>query len=172
MFVLLLMLLAGIDAAVHGGSLWMPGSEDGVVKQTEPDPVTVAKAQGMTATNGTERQLLPSVLQPGTTVTAKVLLKNNDRAATIAWVDSPDVKTIFTNLRKSLRISFSPDLKDVIDETQSEPGKPPRDVLSFLDPAIAPDRLLFVRIRQRLYEFHVTAGSEKDVNELIDALTD
>jgi hypothetical protein len=85
---------------------------------------------------------------------------------------SADVKTIFTNLRKSLRISFSPDLKDVIDETQSEPGKPPRDVLSFLDPAIAPDRLLFVRIRQRLYEFHVTAGSEKDVNELIDALTD
>ncbi|NOS68139.1 MAG: hypothetical protein HOO67_07330 [Candidatus Peribacteraceae bacterium] len=173
-FILILLTMGTADYILTGGTFKFPSAQEGIAKKTEPDVTVIAESQGLSVTETTERNLLSAVL-PATARTglsARVLLKDNDRAATIAWIDSRDVKEIFTALRKSLRPKFSVKLLDLIDETQSQAGKPPRDVLSFLDPAINPERLLFVRVRERLYEIHMTEGHEDEVNRLIDALTE
>ncbi len=172
-FTLILLTFGTADYLLTRSTLRLP-SPAGVTKQVGPDVLAAAESLGFTIAETTEQNLLPHVIPPGarSTFSAHVLLKDNDRAATIGWIDAPDVKSIFTALRKTLRLSFSDALEDLVDETQSQSGKPPRDVLSFRDPAIHPDRLLFVRIRERLYEFHVTAGQEREIDMLIDALTE
>ena len=115
---------------------------------------------------------LSKILDTHAPLSSNVLLEKNDRIATLAWIDSPDVKETFTRLKEKLRSAFSNQLHDLIDETQSQPGKPPRDILAFRDPAIHTDRLVFARVRQRLYELHVTPGKEAAVDRLVDALTD
>lgn len=171
-FTLILLTLGTADYVLTQGTLKLPPRE-GIAKKAEPDVATVAESQVFTVTETTERQLLEERAVKGKrTVWGRVLLKENDRAATIAWIDAPDVKEIFTALRKDLRPKFSSDFHDLIDETQSQPGKPPRDVLSFRDPRVHPERLLFVRVRERLYELHVKEGHEKDIDGLIDALTE
>ncbi len=107
-----------------------------------------------------------------TPVEARVILKDNDRLAYFAWIDSPDAKITFTALKEALKTSFSSQLQDLVDETQERPDKPVRNVLSFLDPAIHSERVLFVRVRQRLYEFHIAPGREADIQGLMDALTE
>ena len=172
--IIFLLILAGLgttDALLTRGTLRLPTVES---ETTQPglDVVTLVESKGFTATETDEQFLLEKILLPGTPVASRVLLKDNDRVSALAWIETQDVKHVFTSLKESLRGSFSPDLKDLIDETQSEPGKPPRDVLSFSDPAILPDRVLFTRVRQRLYEFHVTPGKEADVDGLLNALTE
>ena len=174
-FILILIGLGTADALLTRGTLRLPSTEqEGIAKKLGPDAIAIASVQGFTVAATTEQNLLPKILSSTmqSQFAAKVLLMSDDRVATMGWIDSPDVQTLFMTLRKNLRSSFSPKLQDLIDETQSEKDKPPRDVLSFLDPAIHSDRLLFVRIRERLYEFHVSAGHEVDIDKLIDTLTE
>ena len=172
-FLLILLLLGTTDVLLTKGTLRFPPQE-GVAKKTGPDVILIAEAQGFAIIETTEQNLLPTVLSAAarSTFTARVLLKDDDRAATIGWIDSPDVKEIFTELRKHLRSSFSPRLTDLIDVTQTAEGKAPRDVLSFRDTGILEDWALFVRVRERLYELHVKEGREGEINALIDALTE
>lgn len=173
-FILILLALGTADYFIAHDSIKFPPAHEGTAKKTGPDVVAVAEAQGFAVTDTTELNILPAVLPIASrgAFFSRVLLKDNDRAATIGWMDSSDVKRIFTALRKRLRQSFSPSLADMIDETQSQDGKPPRDVLSFRDPGIMEERAVFVRIRERIYEFHVKEGFERDINRLIDALTE
>lgn len=171
-FLLVLILLGGADILLTRGTLRFPVTDGGVAKQKGVDVEFIANAHRFIVAEATEQNMLPALLPAGSVFNTRVLLKEDDRAATIGWTDSPEVKVIFTALKKKLRSSFSPQLKDLIDETQSEEGKPPRDVLSFHDPALHSDRLLFVRIRERLYEFHITPGHEAEIDELVDSLTD
>lgn len=172
-FLLILLALGTSDFFLTRDTLRFP-LQEGVTKQTGPDVVAIATAQGFTVAETTEQNLLPHVIPLGarSTFSTHVLLKDDDRAATIGWIDAPDVKAIFTALRKNLRPQFSAELEDLIDETQSEPGKPPRDILSFRDPGILDDRAVFVRVRERLYELHVKEDRVSDIDKLIDALTE
>ena len=110
-------------------------------------------------------------IEKATTVHTLVLLQKNDRAALFSWVESDNVKTIFSTLKQSLQESFSTKLQNLIDETLTPTDGPPVDVLSFTDPAIAPEKVIFIRVRNRLYEFHVAAKSETAISQLIGALS-
>ncbi|MBI2636231.1 hypothetical protein HYW84_02810 [Candidatus Peregrinibacteria bacterium] len=173
-FILILLALGTADYLITRDSIKFLPAQEGTAKHIGPDVVAVAAAHGFAVTDTTERNILPAVLPVASrgTFFPRVLLKDNDRAATIGWIDSSDVKMIFTMLRKHLRQSFSPSLADLIDETQSQAGKPPRDVLSFRDSGIMEERAVFVRIKERIYELHVKEGFERDMNRLIDALTE
>ena len=89
----------------------------------------------------------------------------------ISWLETPDVKILFLALKEALHSSFSPELQDLVDEKQQRRGKPPRELLTFLDPAISEERLAFVRVRDRLYELHIPEGMDDAIFGLIEELT-
>ena len=180
-FVTVLISLGVLDAAVNRGRLVFPtdstneeaqDASAGVRKRVGPDVSAAALREGFLTAETDEESLLGRILPPSLVIASRVLLRGNDRAAAVFWIDSTDMRRHFSTLRQALRASFSTQLRELIDETQTEEGKPPRDVLSFMDPAIRPDRVVFVRVRQRLYEFHVTTGKEKEIDRLVDSLTE
>jgi len=79
---------------------------------------------------------------------------------------------VFLALKESLHGLFSPDMRDLLDENQAPEGKPPRNFLTFLDPAISEERLVFVRVRERLYEFHIAQAKEDAMYKLVETLTE
>lgn len=183
-FLVVLTGLSAMDVAFTGDAWILPSyqePDDLIADDTSlpplrrkpgPDVVATAERLNFAVVAADEDTLTKRVLPAGFPLSTRALLLRNDRAAAIAWMDSPQVREIFTNIKRQLRSSFSPDLRDLIDERQAERGKPPRDVLSFLDPAIHPDRILLVRVRQRLYEFHVVKDAEGAIDSLIDELTE
>ena len=144
----------------------------GVQRQDGPNVFDVLNAQTIVTETTQEESLIQKIVPSDVALESRVLLKNNDRIAFFSWIETSKVKDYFLALKEALHASFSSDLRDLVDENQQRDGKPVRDVLSFLDPAIHEDRLLFVRVRQRLYEFHVAPGKEQDVQSLMDALTE
>ncbi|MSR87286.1 hypothetical protein EXS70_03895 [Candidatus Peribacteria bacterium] len=170
-FVLILVLLGTTDAFFTRGTLRLPGA-DGIPKQTAASVAATVEKEGFALADTHEEFLLQGILPHGTYVSGHALLWQDDRVGAVAMVESPDIQRTLTIMRKQLQASFSPSLKDLIDETQSEPGKPPRDVLSFYDPRIHTDRIVFARVRERLYEFHVTLGKEPVMDRLVNALTE
>ena len=117
----------------------------------------------------TEMSLLQLVDQ-SPAVSTIVLLKNNDRALLFSWIQSDDVKTIFSSVKKALQEQFSGQVKDLVDETRTSSSSTPMDILSFLDPAISKEKILFLRIRNRLYEIHIAQNGESVVDQLIEEL--
>ena len=144
----------------------------GAAEDNGPDIFAEFNAQNIVTNTTKEESLIGSIVPDSMHRKSRVLLEINDRIAFFAWMESPNVKDYFSSLKEALRASFSSDLRDLVDETQERPGKPVRNVLSFIDPAIHEDRLLFVRARERLYEFHVVPGKEAQVQALMDALTE
>lgn len=144
----------------------------GVAKNEGPDIFRVLEGFSIATQTTREESLLRRVIPQDVPVESRVLLQNDDRIAFFSWVESPDVKTYFTALKEALHASFSDQVQDLIDEEQEDPEKTTRFVLSFFDPAIHEERLLFVRIRQRLYEFHVVDGKEGQVEQVMDSLTE
>ena len=118
-----------------------------------------------------EQNLLSMIIKDGTSVQSRVLIKDSDRAGFIAWSESPKVKIYFLSLKEALHVSFTPQVKDLIDETQKIKGQAERNLLSFHDPGIGEERLVFVRTRNRLFEFHLAKSHEDEMFELIDKLT-
>lgn len=136
------------------------------------DLARVFTALGYETANTREKSILEKVVPGGTAINGSTLLKNNDRVVHISWVDHPEVKLYYSALKEALHGSFTDRMIDLVDETQERPGKPVRNVLSFLDPNIHEERLLFVRVRQRLFEFHIAKDQEEAAQELLDALTE
>jgi hypothetical protein len=110
--------------------------------------------------------------EDGIKVTGAILLKDGDRAGLLAWSDSPNVKLYFMALKEALHKSFSPAVKDLVDETQRQEGKPVRNFLSFLDTGISEERIVFVRVRERLYEMHIAEGRDELMFGLLDRVTE
>jgi hypothetical protein len=153
----------------------LPAEDDtttGVPRPAGPELAEIWEDLSITTGETGENSILQSIVTPETEVQSQALLKNNDRLAYFSWVETPEAKIYFTALKQALSSSFSSELQDLVDETQERPGKPVRNVLSFLDPAIHEERILFVRVRQRLYEFHVAEGREAEVQGVMDALTE
>ena len=135
-----------------------------------PDVVQTIAAAQLTVGDTRETSIM-SLLFPDTQISTLVLLKDNDRIGLLSWTESPRVKVQFLGLKEALHGSFSPAIADLIDETQQREGHPTVNLLTFRDTGISEERLAFVRVRERLYEFHIAQGQEDTVFALIDALT-
>jgi hypothetical protein len=139
-------------------------------KKSSVDVATTLASLQFTSTATSERGLLQGSAG-SVEIHTSVLLLQNDRAAYFAWIENDDAKTILQKLKQTVQDQFSPQLKDLIDETLIPADGPPVDVLSFLDPAISAEKVIIIRVRNRLYEFHVAVGSEGVVSQLIAALS-
>lgn len=157
------------SADVVGDAEQIP--EGAVAKQTGPDVEAVAGSQNLTLHETSEISLIAQVVRDGTSVETHAVLSNNDRVGSVSWVDSPNVKEYFIALKEALLTAFSPNVTDLRDETVQNAGAPTRNILTFLDPSISAERVIFVRVRERLYEFRLTAGKEETMGTLIDTLT-
>lgn len=145
------------------------GVKKGTSRKSGPDVQQLLMSLGYTWTDVAEPVLIGSIAQ-NEKLNALVLLKNNDRTALLAWIDTANVKTIFAGLKQALAENFSGQVSELVDESQTPADGAPRDILSFIDPTLSNERFLFVRIRSRLYEFHIAPGKEGDVQVIVDAL--
>ncbi len=148
------------------------GSSGTVGVQQGTDVETATRTMGFDMQDAQEDNVLKEIIPSDRRVETKVLLKDGDRVAFIAWTQSPDVKTYFSALKEALQASFSPAMHDLIDRTDEREEKPPRNVLAFTDPGLLEEKMIFVRVRQRLFELHVAPGKDTEVERLIDALTE
>lgn len=142
-----------------------------VAKATAPAVSDVASHMNLTVQPNDDLSLLAQIVKDGTKVEGLAILKDGDRAGSVTWVQSGEVKNYFIALKEALLSAFSPQVRDLRDETVQDPGEPVRNILTFLDPSLSEERIVFVRVRERLYEFHLTAGKEEVMHDLIDALT-
>lgn len=150
-----------------------PSSVEAVRKLSGRDVLQTLSDLGFEASDTSELSILRSVIPASEAdVLTKALLKDGDRAGVIAWTESPQVKTYFLSLKEALHTSFSPRVEDLLDETQRIPGKPPRNFLTFIDPGLSPERMIFLRVRERLYELRIAEGNEEAMYQLVDALTE
>lgn len=104
-------------------------------------------------------------------VKTSVLLRNNDRAFLLSWIKSDDVKVVFAALKQSLQEQFSGQVTELVDETRTPQNGAPVDYLSFIDPALSAERIVFLRIRNRLYELHVAENGDELLEQLVAELS-
>lgn len=146
---------------------------EGVQKLAEPNVAHVLQVTGFSTASTDEITLIEQIVPPELASTEKlILLKDGDRAGVMAWVDSSQVKIFFLALKEALHTTFSAEVQDLVDETQQRAGKPTRNLLTFRDPEISEERVVFIRIRKRLYEFHVADGMDQTIFELVETLTE
>ncbi|MDD5055824.1 MAG: hypothetical protein PHZ00_06185 [Candidatus Peribacteraceae bacterium] len=100
-----------------------------------------------------------------------VLLLHDDRAFLFSWIENDNVKPMFGNLKQALQQQFSGKLADLKDETITAPDGPPVNVLSFFDPALSAERVIFLRVRTRLYEIRIAKNGEGIVDQLVAELS-
>lgn len=185
----LLIALAAADAllvvkdnpfpSIFANTSSQPGNEEegpktpiGVTKQGGPDVVLLARSEQLAVQDTDDIFLITEIIPPAESmVESRVILKDNDRAGAIAWVDSPKVKIYFLALKEALHSSFTPAVRDLKDQTERLENRPPRNVLTFIDPGISEERLIFVRIRERLYEIRIAEGKDDVMQEFIERLT-
>jgi len=151
-----------------------PSSAGGTPKQEGANVGKILAEQKFEIEPLAESIFLARIIPPedGVKVTGAILLENGDRAGVLAWTDSPHVKLYFMALKEALHQSFSPAVQDLVDETQRQEGKPVRNFLSFLDTGISEERVVFVRVRERLYEMHIAPGKDERMFGLLDRVTE
>ena len=144
----------------------------GVRKTDGADVRETLVQQGLKFQDSDERTLIGQIIpESDATVNTLLILKNSDRTGLIAWVDAPNVQRYFLALKEALHASFSPEVTDLIDETQQRDGQPSRSILSFRDPKLSEERIVFLRIRQRLVELHVADGKDDIIFDLVEELS-
>jgi hypothetical protein len=180
-FLVILLGLGSADAYFMKDHLVLPALTEGIATAegispiADPDVFATLEKHQITSQEVSEQSFLDRIMGDKTPVTTRVLLKDNDRLALFSFADSPQIKTYFNVLKETLHASFSPQVTDLLDTTEEPEGKPIRNVirnvLTFRDPAISEERILFLRVRERLYEFHVVEGQGDTIQEIIDELT-
>ena len=159
-------------SALQGSGVALPGG--GIPLNQGADVLSTLVAHNFTFEDPTsiEKIVLDRVApQSEATVEKHVLLLDGDRAGVIAWVESPKVKDYFLKVKEVLHGSFTTKVQDLIDETQRRENLPVRNLLTFFDPGLLPERVVFVRVRQRLFEIHIADGKSKELFDLIEELT-
>ncbi len=126
---------------------------------------------GFTTEQSTELSFLAQVAGSGAQIHSLAILQNNDRVGSVTWIESASVKTDFIALKEALLTAFTPKVQGLQDQTIESPNQPVRNVLSFFDPGLSAEKLTFVRVRERLYEFHIANGKDDVMQQLIDGLT-
>lgn len=140
----------------------------GVPKDTGLNVEETLRAANVTMQPSEDLTFLAQVAQE-TEVKTLVLLENGDRIGSVSWIDG-DAKQSFIALKEALLAAFSAKVEGLSDTTLQEPGLPIRNVLTFRDPSLSEETLTFVRVRERLYEFHAAPGKEAMMAQVLDAL--
>lgn len=149
-----------------------PLPEGAVRKNTGPEVSdTIASVEGFSTDESEDLSLITQIVKDGTPVRGLAILHDGDRAGSVTWVESGNVKNYFMALKEALLGTFSPDVTGLKDETLQEEGAPVRNLLTFTDPALSEEKLVFIRVRERLYEFHVADGKDAVMSMLIEELT-
>ena len=141
----------------------------GVAKAGEADVERTIASLGLTLAPSDDLTFLAQVAHDQD-VTSYTILKDNDRVGSISFIDG-DGKHAFISLKEALLSAFSDQVTGLSDKTLNDEGLPTLNILTFTDPALSEETLTFIRIRERLYEFHTTSGKETEVNAAIQALT-
>lgn len=145
---------------------------EGVARNQGPDVKDILQDLGFTLADVNEKVILEDIIpQKEASLQSYVLLKNGDRTGMIAWTDSPKVKVYYLALKEALHSAFTEKVQNLLDETQRRENRPIRNLLTFIDTGLFPERMVFVRVRERLYEFHVKDGSSEEIFNLIEGLT-
>gem|GEM_PF-2826471 len=144
------------------------GTGSGVAKADGTNVQEMLSGMGI-ATQTSEDLTFLAQVSRNAPVSSLVILENGDRAGSVSWIDG-DAKSAFIAIKEALLTAFSADVQGLSDKTLQEEGKPTRNVLTFRDPALSEETLTFIRVRERLYEFH-TAGSSSVMQQVIDGLT-
>lgn len=139
----------------------------GVSRGSGPDVSLVLGENGFVWSDTDEEGILA---QSAPNVQRGVLLMDDDRAAFMAWTEVLNAKELFSAMKTSLAEGFSGDVNDLVDETVRPEGMPPRDVLAFKDPKFGEERHVFIRVKTRLFEFHVPEGKDELIVQLIEKL--
>ena len=150
----------------------IPGAEaGGVAKYEGPNIAETLKNLSFTMQDTTEQSMIAQIVTGEVPVTGKTLLVNGDRAGAVLWIETGEVKTYFKELKDALLAAFSQNVTDLRDTVEQGNDAPIRNILTFLDPNLSEERLTFVRVRQRLYEFHTAKGKESMMQPVIEQLT-
>lgn len=180
---LLLVGLAGIGAADYffsgneyaadltGGNgsssaMSVPG---GVAKAGGPDVAAELASLGY-QTRASEDLTFLAQVSRDQAIDSVAILQNGDRVGSVSWIDG-DAKGAFISLKEALLSAFSDKVDGLDDRTEQLEGAPTRNILTFRDPALSEETLTFVRVRERLYEFHASGTGATAMSSLIDALT-
>lgn len=139
-------------------------------KREGPNVAQVFDELGVTAQSTREVSILNLVHPNVPSIVTNALLIDNDRAGLFSWIDSPDVKDLFGMVKESLQQSFSSDVAGLIDESRTQEDGPTYDYLTFTDNAISAEKVVFVRVRTRLYEFRIVKGKEDAIYKVIGEL--
>ncbi len=98
-------------------------------------------------------QLIPETLQNN--LQGAVLLGKNDRRAEIAFISTSDAPILFTKLKTSLYLQFSPDVTNIEDVSQQDRAGMPIHFFGFSDPRLSEERVLFIQRGALLIELHI-----------------
>lgn len=161
---------AGAQASVASSSTFVKKGTS-TKKATGANVETVLTQLQLVSTPTSEASLITLTAPNPSLVQTRALLKNNDRAFMLSWIESDDVKTIFSSLKQALQAQFSPAVTDLVDETRTPQGGAVVDVLTFLDPAISAEKIVFLRVRNRLYELHIAQNGAVLAEQLIAELS-
>ncbi len=149
-----------------------PPPPGGVRKYDGPDVMAILVSNGLTTSENRDKMVLTRVIPESEQVYVYALLKDGDRAGAMAWVHSPNVKRHWLVLKEALHTAFTAEVQDLLDETQRREGHPTRNLLTFFDPGLFPERVVFIRVQERLYEFHVAEGQSEKIFNVIEELTE
>lgn len=159
-----------IPAPQTGTTDTTPGQ--GVAKRQAPDVGILLTNAGFETAASADKSMLEQIAGTGSNAVKELaILKDGDRIGTVIWMDSADVKDNFLSLKDALLASFSSKVKDLEDATLANPGQPVINKLTFLDPGLSEERLTFIRVGERLMEFHIAKDKENDVQGAIDVLS-
>lgn len=100
-------------------------------------------------------------------VRSVVLMSEDDRLAAMWWEEGNGSASRFRQLKKQLYRVISPDAREIVDENIAQEGYEEIDLLAFTDPNLFEGRLVFARVGERLFEFHVGVERESEVIEVI-----
>lgn len=178
-YILLLVGLGVTDATLTSGLTLYPRNayqvtrvETGIARQRDPDVFAVLQSFAIETSYTEKASLLARIIPANTPLTSRVLLQNDEGLGFFAYVQSPDVRAYFAALKDALHQSFSKDVRNVVDIVEAPENRPIRNVLSFTDPSLSDDTIILMRVRERLYEFHVPQAKEPVIRALIEKLTE
>lgn len=143
----------------------------GVAKHQAADVPETLQTLGFTTTASSDRSMLEQVVGTDLPLRSFTILKNGDRIGAVIWIESPEAKEYFFSLKEALLAAFSPQVRELEDVTNVDPGMPVRNILTFIDPTLSEERLTFVRSGERLLEFHTVLGKENDMKVALDGLS-
>lgn len=131
-----------------------------------------AAAAGLETRDVGDVSLLAQLVRQKATVEATAVLSKGDRAGFVAWTSTPDAYATYLELKEALLPAFTAGVRDLKDETiqPAQTGQPVRYLLTFFDPGISEERIVFYLSGNDLYEFRIAEGNDDVMYVFIESL--